>query len=98
MSRPSVVQRARRDPYLAHLLRDPCTYCGAPAVTLDHVVALRRGGEDGWENLTAVCASCNNGKSGRALLSWLAYRAWVSKLVDDAQTLAGRWYQVGRAT
>ena len=54
--------------YLAVLRRDPCSYCGGPAGAADHIVARSCGGEDGWENRTGTCASCNSRKGARPLL------------------------------
>ena len=50
-----------------------CHYCSAPLVvghfrfrpTLDHVVALSRGGADHFENTVAACYECNRKKSNR---------------------------------
>lgn len=51
---------------------DPCAYCGDPhADTFDHIVALERGGEDDWTNLTAACRRCNASKRTRPLLLML---------------------------
>lgn len=59
----------RRD--TGYALRDlPCTYCGDPAQTLDHVVPRSRGGSDASDNLVPVCRSCNGAKSARLLVEW----------------------------
>ena len=48
-----------------------CQYCGQcpPAVVLeiDHVVALKRGGQDSPDNLITACFDCNRGKGVRDL-------------------------------
>jgi 5-methylcytosine-specific restriction protein A len=44
-----------------------CVYCGAPAETVDHIVASAHGGSDDDTNLVAACESCNERK--RALES-----------------------------
>lgn len=43
-----------------------CRYCGGPATTADHVVALVNGG-DRLEpaNLVAACVACNSSKGAR---------------------------------
>lgn len=53
------------------LLCDPCSYCGGPAKTLDHIVA---GGPNDAGNLTAACQPCNSAKGNRPLLWLLAQR------------------------
>jgi 5-methylcytosine-specific restriction endonuclease McrA len=57
--------------YPAILLGDPCSYCGAPAEHIDHIVPLRRGGSGDWDNLTAACAACNMSKSTKSLLAFM---------------------------
>ena len=42
-----------------------CRYCRGPATTVDHVVALTRGGSNEEANLVAACASCNSRKNDR---------------------------------
>lgn len=52
--------------------RDPCAYCGAAAAHADHIQARSRAGADEWENLTGACRHCNQSKSDRSLLAFLA--------------------------
>lgn len=44
-----------------------CAYCGDPiafgAMQVDHVVPLRKGGEDTLDNMLPACRSCNHYKS-----------------------------------
>ena len=47
-----------------------CAYCGAPAGTLDHVKAKRRGGATVQRNLVAACASCNRAKGSEEWRTW----------------------------
>ena len=42
-----------------------CSYCGARADTIDHVLPRSRGGGDGWFNLVAACQPCNARKGDR---------------------------------
>jgi 5-methylcytosine-specific restriction endonuclease McrA len=42
-----------------------CTYCGARADTVDHVLPRSRGGGDTWFNLVAACQPCNGLKGDR---------------------------------
>lgn len=47
-----------------HLL--PCAYCGVmPAMGVDHVLALSRGGTNTIENLVPACLKCNQQKGAR---------------------------------
>jgi 5-methylcytosine-specific restriction endonuclease McrA len=72
---PSVVrlQRYRRVPFKRIMLtrknvitRDGhrCQYCGATrgAMTIDHVIPRKVGGNDTWENMVCACVACNNKK------------------------------------
>lgn len=61
--------------YKRALLRDPCSYCGAPVRFLDHIVAKARGGGEAWWNLAPACDRCNTSKGSRSLLSFLGARA-----------------------
>lgn len=61
--------------YADVLLLDPCSYCGAPADTIDHIEPVIDGGTNEWCNLTAACASCNSSKHARPLLIFLLRRA-----------------------
>lgn len=48
-----------------------CVYCGdRNRLTLDHVVAVSRGGTDNAENLVTACKSCNSSKGAKALDEW----------------------------
>lgn len=54
--------------YIQVLLGDPCSYCGGKAEAVDHIVALSRGGDNDWTNLTAACRSCNSRKATKKML------------------------------
>lgn len=58
--RQSVRRVASQD--RADLLRLPCDYCGGPANTVDHVVAVARGGTSDRANLVPACWPCNRSK------------------------------------
>lgn len=60
--------------YAGVVTRDPCSYCGAPSSTVDHIVPLHGGGDDLWTNYTGACLSCNSGKGTKSLLEHLDYR------------------------
>lgn len=57
--------------YARMIRRDPCSYCGSRATTVDHIVPTAAGGTNQWDNLAAACAPCNASKHARPLLSWL---------------------------
>ena len=42
-----------------------CNYCGKPADTVDHIVAIMNGGGHDLDNLQPCCAQCNNRKGKR---------------------------------
>ncbi|MCI0548018.1 MAG: HNH endonuclease [Candidatus Rokubacteria bacterium] len=60
-----------------------CHYCrrqvGAPALTMDHVVPLIRGGRSFRANLVACCKDCNSKK--QSLLAW-EWDAFVRSRAD----------------
>jgi hypothetical protein len=59
--KPSKMAIYRRDGH-------KCQYCGSTrSLTIDHVMAKSRGGEDTWENLVACCSPCNVKKSNTLL-------------------------------
>lgn len=48
------------------LQRSPRCQCGAPAVTVDHIIPLARGGARlAAENLASMCESCHDAKTNR---------------------------------
>lgn len=58
--------------YVAILRADPCSYCGGPCEEIDHIAAVKAGGGNTWDNLTAACLSCNRAKATKPLLRALA--------------------------
>ena len=62
--------RAERESILAKT-HGHCAYCGNPLdykdMQVDHIEALRRGGEDDIENMLPACRSCNHYKSSLSL-------------------------------
>lgn len=49
-----------------------CVYdCGRPAIGLDHIVPVSKGGLTAPWNLVPCCRSCNSSKRGRDLNEWL---------------------------
>ena len=53
------------------LYRDPCSYCGEPAFTVDHIVPMRHDGRAEEGNLVGACPRCNVAKGDRPLLEFL---------------------------
>ncbi|MFI5739181.1 HNH endonuclease [Streptomyces anulatus] len=53
---------------------DPCVYCGATSVAIDHVTPVIEGGTDLWVNLAPVCKPCNSSKRSRSVLTVLLDR------------------------
>jgi hypothetical protein len=48
-----------------------CCYCGTTeSLSIDHLIARIRGGQDYSDNLVWACKSCNSSKGGRDLLEW----------------------------
>lgn len=56
--------------YLNVLAAGPCVYCGKPAVTVDHITPLSRGGHEAGYNLAPACWACNQSKNDRFLTEW----------------------------
>ena len=44
-----------------------CSYCGAKATEIDHIVPKSKGGSNSPSNLTPACRSCNQMKSNKTL-------------------------------
>lgn len=66
--------RKRFGDYGRVLLADPCSYCGAAATQVDHIVPFAAGGTDDWTNYTSACAPCNQSKGMRPAFIWMATR------------------------
>jgi 5-methylcytosine-specific restriction endonuclease McrA len=63
--------------YCEILERDPCSYHVGPGGTIDHVVAIKTGGDSSWDNLTSACHACNAAKGKKSLLAFMLYRLEV---------------------
>lgn len=61
-----------------------CYWCGAPAVSIDHVIPLISGGPDLMGNLVPCCKQCNDSKSCRMLRDW---RPGI-QLTDEMKAIA----------
>lgn len=53
-----------------------CVYCGRPANTMDHVLAMSRGGTHSVDNIVPACKSCNSSKRSQTPTEW--YQAQVA--------------------
>jgi 5-methylcytosine-specific restriction endonuclease McrA len=60
---------------LIKLSQGPCFYCGSTQqITVDHVVAISRGGTDSIGNLVSACKSCNSQKRQLTIMEWRLFR------------------------
>jgi len=71
-----------------------CAYCERPfraetdaRATLDHVVALARGGPDTRENCVAACHRCNQAKRDMDAETFRRWRPWI---VGETHEVPGR--------
>ena len=56
---------------LLKLSQQPCFYCGSKErLTVDHVIAIARGGRDSIGNLVSACKSCNSQKRDLTIMEW----------------------------
>ena len=56
-------------------LPQACYYCGGrDKLSMDHLVARKRGGPDCGDNLTWACRSCNSSKGASDFLEWMHKR------------------------
>lgn len=53
-----------------------CFYCERPCaeLTMDHVLAVSKGGANTADNIVAACRTCNSSKGNRDVLEWYAER------------------------
>lgn len=77
-----------------------CAYCGKPPIddaslTLDHVKARCRGGEDLTDNIVPADRDCNTSKGSSDWRTWFRqqsfYQEWREKRIDH-------WLQTGIVT
>ena len=61
---------------LVRLSQGPCFYCGSlDRITVDHVVAIARGGTDSIGNLVPACKTCNSSKRDLTIIEWRLFKA-----------------------
>ena len=65
------------------LFNNKCAYCGAPATTDDHVIALSQGGTDTPANIVPACNRCNCSKQSKPVEAW-----YLSQSFFDPERLA----------
>ena len=53
--------------FIFNKTKDRCSYCGAKAEEIDHVIPRSNGGTNSLYNLTPACRSCNEKKSNLSL-------------------------------
>lgn len=59
-----------------------CVYCGSKErLTIDHVLARSRGGDDLESNLATACHSCNSSKSNKPVESWTPLHGYVGDVL-----------------
>jgi hypothetical protein len=65
-----------RQAWMRVLRNDPCSYCNAPAASVDHIdpQSRRHRLTHTWVNFTGACERCNNAKGAQSLLLWLSRR------------------------
>jgi hypothetical protein len=51
-----------------------CDYCGFPAVEVDHIVPVSRGGGMALSNLAPACYECNHEKLDQTVAEWAQSR------------------------
>lgn len=55
-------------------LPNVCYYCGEDnqeMIGADHMIPIKKGGEDYGENLVPCCRSCNSSKGSKDMLEWM---------------------------
>ncbi len=63
-----------------------CVYCGSKKdITIDHVVALNRGGANDITNAIPACKSCNASKCDKPLLIWM--RSKIERISNGQENI-----------
>jgi 5-methylcytosine-specific restriction endonuclease McrA len=64
-------KRGKAAGYDGPLTGEDCSYCGAPATGVDHIIATSKGGANIEQNVTPACNRCNSSKRDRDLVDFL---------------------------
>lgn len=75
--------------YASMLCLDPCSYCGQPSTTMDHIVPIASSGANDWGNLTAACKDCNARKHTTSLLEFMRRTCEILDRSDAEPLLTG---------
>ena len=63
-----------------NMVISPCFYCEAIGKSsIDHIIAIDRGGVDGIGNLVPACKSCNSSKGTKTIMEWRLKRQRMGK-------------------
>lgn len=69
---------------LLKLSQQPCFYCGSTErLTVDHVIAIARGGRDSIGNLVSACKSCNSQKRDLTIMEWRIKKSRQNPYADS---------------
>jgi hypothetical protein len=81
----------RLEPWETIILSDPCSYCGGPANTVDHVVARGSGGRNHWTNKAPSCRACNGqkGMSSVPMFLVVSSKRRRRKVAAELKTVSG---------
>lgn len=60
-----------------------CSYCGAKATEVDHIVPRAKGGTNSTYNLTPTCKSCNQKKSNKTLKEAITFNEALRDKIFD---------------
>lgn len=73
MNGTSQIRSLFRDERLKMELPECCWYCGEKEdLTLDHMLAVKKGGQDTGDNFVYACRKCNSSKNADDLMKWYA--------------------------
>lgn len=83
-------QKRKREKQKTLLIGDgkTCEYCGEPGSTVDHIIALTKGGYNIPENTVCACLECNMQKTNRDVAAFLNEKLSEDKMFDVNRILA----------
>lgn len=68
-----------------------CAYCGSKDnLTLDHIVAVSKGGYNFIFNIVPACATCNSSKQATDVVQWYSSKTFYS---NDKLIKIHKWYR-----